>query len=76
MDEGTVRSVCPYCGAVESDWNDGDADQKFHTGIDRHTEGYNILRAALAWFSSHSAESKLGHLPQWVTMGRELVGSD
>lgn len=40
---------------------------------DRMVDGYNIMCAALAWFSSHSVEEKLGHVPQWVTMGRELT---
>jgi len=43
-----------------------------HT-LDRMTIGYNLLRDALVWFSSHEVEKKLGHLPQWVAMGRELT---
>lgn len=42
------------------------ADQKM-------TDGYNILRSALAWFDSHEVEAKLGHLPQWVDDGRKLT---
>jgi hypothetical protein len=37
------------------------------------TDGYNRLRDALDWFTSHEVEKKLGHLPQWVIMARELI---
>jgi hypothetical protein len=37
------------------------------------TNSYNLLRDALSWFSSHEVEKKLGHLPQWVVMARELL---
>jgi hypothetical protein len=37
------------------------------------TNSYNLLRDALSWFTSHEVEKKLGHLPQWVVMGRELL---
>ncbi len=42
-------------------------------GITKMTRGYNLLRDALAWFSSHEVEKKLGHLPQWVDMARDLI---
>lgn len=38
------------------------------------TEGYNRLRDALVWFDAHEVEKRLGHLPQWVALGRELTG--
>lgn len=38
----------------------------------RMVDGYNRLRDALSWFDSHEVEKKLGHLPQWVVMAREL----
>lgn len=38
----------------------------------RMVDAYNVLRGALAWFDSHSVEQKLGHLPQWAVMAREL----
>lgn len=38
----------------------------------RHTDGYNIMRDALSWFEAHDVEKKLGHLPQWVVMAREV----
>lgn len=41
--------------------------------IEKMTEGYNRLRDALIWFDSHEVEKKLGHLPQWVVMGRVLT---
>ncbi len=40
---------------------------------ERMVAGYNLLRDALAWFDSHSVEEKLGHLPQWVDMARQLI---
>lgn len=50
-------------------WRDAE-DRKAN---ERMVEGYNILRGALVWFDSHEVEGKLGHLPQWVVMGRELT---
>lgn len=41
--------------------------------VEKMTEGYNRLRDALIWFDSHEVEKKLGHLPQWVVMGRNLT---
>lgn len=49
------------------------ADRGEQKAQQRMVDGYNLLRDALAWFSSHEVEKKLGHLPQWVAMGRELT---
>lgn len=42
-------------------------------GVLRRTDSFNRLRDALVWFTSHEVEKKLGHLPQWVVMGQELL---
>lgn len=42
-------------------------------GVLRVSGSFNLLRDALTWFTSHEVEKKLGHLPQWVVMGRELL---
>jgi hypothetical protein len=39
----------------------------------RMVDGYNLLRGALDWFNAHEVEIQLGHIPQWVTMARELL---
>lgn len=38
----------------------------------RQIDGYNVMLDALSWFEAHEVEKKLGHLPQWVPMAREI----
>lgn len=78
-------AVCCKCGKSDGNLIPADAEEvtcfkcatsasRRPKGIAKMTEGYNRLRDALIWFDSHEVEKKLGHLPQWVVMGRELTG--
>lgn len=49
------------------------SEQEERKAAEKMTAGYNLLRDALIWFDSHDVEKKLGHLPQWVAIGRELT---
>lgn len=60
--DGTGSNYCSGCKAsIES------------AAMERMTDGYNILRSALAWFDSHEVEARLKHLPQWAADARELI---
>ncbi len=51
-------------------------DYKDREDKERMTEGFKVLRSALAWFSSHEVEKKIEHLPQWVIDGRRITNND
>jgi hypothetical protein len=51
------------------------SEREDRKAVEKMTEGYSRLRDALIWFDAHEVEKKLGHLPQWVVMGRELTKS-